>query len=111
MIFNAVTYDLICVPIYGKEECIPVGCVPPAAVTISVGSPHPWEQTTPSGAGTPLGSRHPPWEQAPPLGADTPHGADPPGTGTPPGAGTPPRRRHLLGNRHTPVDRILKTRY
>ena len=48
-----------------QQECIPVGCIPPAAVA-SLGG---------------LVSTAPP-EQAPP-------GADPPGAGTPPGVGTP----------------------
>ena len=47
-----------------EQECIPVGCVPSAAVAVSGGgSPHP------------PGTGSPPWEQAP----------------LPPGAGTPPR--------------------
>ena len=40
-----------------KQECIPVGCVLPAAVAIMGGSPH--TQTHTPGAGTPW-SRHPP---------------------------------------------------
>ena len=54
-----------------KQECIPVGCVPPAAVAVPGGSP----PGTPPGAGTPR-SRHPP-------------GADPPGPGP------------LCGQKHT----------
>ena len=51
-----------------KQECIPVGCVPPAAVAISGGFPHTppgarpppiRDQTTP-GPGTPPGTRHRP---------------------------------------------------
>ena len=64
-----------------EQEYIPVGCVPPAAVSIG-GSPpgtprsrHPREQTHPQadtllGADTPP-SRHPPWEQTHPPGADS----------------------------------------
>ena len=39
------------------QECIPVGCVPPAAVAVTGGSPHPPRAGTP-GADTPQ-SRHP----------------------------------------------------
>ena len=47
-----------------RQECIPVGCVPSAAVAITGGgSPPPWEQT--------------PLEQAP-LGANTPRSRPPP---------------------------------
>ena len=53
-----------------KQECIPVGCVPPAAVAIR-GSP----------PGTPLDQT--------PLEPGIPPGADPP----PPGAGTPQTRQ------------------
>ena len=38
-----------------KQECIPVGCVPPTAVAVPGGSP----------PGTPLGAGTPPPEQAP----------------------------------------------
>ena len=54
------------VELLSKQECIPVGCVPPAAVAVPGGlhqapsrdqAPHP-------GADTPLpGTRHPPCEQ------------------------------------------------
>ena len=43
-----------------KQECIPVGCVPPASVAISGG----W--CLPFGRGG--GSAHPPWMQTPPRG-------------------------------------------
>ena len=68
-----------CFPFYKvKQECIPVGCVPPVAVAITgeEGLHTILEQTPtgadPLGAGTPLRSRHPPPEQAPPSGAGTP---------------------------------------
>ena len=54
-----------------KQECIPVGCVPPAAVAI--------------GGGGSVSTRHPPrpgpppWDQVLP-----PTGPNPPGPGTPP---------------------------
>ena len=58
------------------QECIPVGCVPPAAVAVTGGgSPHlpqsryPLEQTPPQ-------SRHPPEQH--------PQSEHPPGAGTPP---------------------------
>ena len=59
-----------------KQECIPVGCVPPAAVAVPRGSlpgtPHPKEQSPPEQA--PPGTRHPPKqtppEQAPPPPVD-----------------------------------------
>ena len=55
-------------PITAKEqECIPVGCVPPAAVAVSTppGARHPPGLGTPPslGPGTP-----PPWDQASPPG-------------------------------------------
>ena len=84
-----------------KQECIPVGCVPPAAVAVLGGlhqTPR-WEQTTPLDQAPPMtrhptGTRHPPragtfqeqaspWEQAPPT----------------------PRSRHPL----PPVNRITDT--
>ena len=63
-----------------QHECIPVGCVPPAAVAVGgrglyqgplLRSRHPPDQTPMSQAPPPPGSRHPPRpdppEQAPPL--------------------------------------------
>ena len=51
-----------------KQECIPVGCVPPAAVAVSGGSP----------PGThPPGSRHSPRRRHPPPGAGTPRSRPP----------------------------------
>ena len=53
-----------------KQECIPVGCIPPAAVAVRGGlhqaapwKQTPWEQTRQS---------RPPLDQAPHLGAGTP---------------------------------------
>ena len=70
--------SLILVRASWKQECIPVGCVPPAAVAVR-GCLHP----------------APPWEQAPP-----PEGPDPLGPG-------PPGTRHHPGTRHLPpVDRM-----
>ena len=72
-----------------QQECIPVGCVPPAAVAVLGGSP----PGTPPGPGTPLDQASP--DQAPP------HTWQPPrNQATPPGA-DPPRTRHPH-----PVDRI-----
>ena len=56
---------------YCKQECIPVGCVPPAAVAVRGLSPQ-----------TPPGTMHTtPQDHAPPLGPCT-H-THPPGAGTP----------------------------
>ena len=79
-----------------QQECIPVGCVPSAAVaslqggsaSVHAGIPMPpgpgtSREQTPPGLGTPPQSRHPlprdqtppepgtPWEQAPPLCGQT----------------------------------------
>ena len=62
-----------------KQECIPVGCVPPTAVAV-------W------------GGLH----QVPP-GPDTPLEQAPPRAGTPRDQ-TPPRTRHPPVDRHTPVN-------
>ena len=76
-----------------RQECIPVGCVPPATVAVggvvSTRHPHgtrpPWDQTpqdqTPQDQAPPR-NRHP-------LGASTP-----PGAGNPPGAGTTRGQTH-----------------
>ena len=61
-----------------EQECIPVGCVPPAAVAIW-GSPH----QAPPGADTPQ-DQTPPWDQASPR-SRPPRTRQPP----PPGTGTP----------------------
>ena len=70
-------------PTTWKQECIPVGCIPPAAVAVLGGlhqahppGPDPWEQTN-----TPLGSR-----QTSPPGADLPNARLPPGEFRPPRA-------------------------
>ena len=58
--FQTVTYFLN----FYKQECIPVGCVPPAAVSVGEGVTPPGtppEQTTPPGAD------NPPWKQTPPT--------------------------------------------
>ena len=72
-----------------KQECIPVGCVPPAAVAISGGGLHTHspEADTPLGVGTP-GAGTP---RSRPPRSRTP-GADPPSR-HPPRAGTPPVNR------------------
>ena len=77
------------------QECIPVGCVPAAAVGSPPGTPRnqapPWEQT-PLGPGPP-GTRPPKTRQPPAPGTPqsrpqaTPPGADPPDQ-------APPRSRH-----------------
>ena len=66
-----------------KQEWIPVGCVPPAAVAISrgVSTPRPPVQTPP-GAGTL------------PLGAGTPREQAPPHEQTPPGSRHPCEQNH-----------------
>ena len=78
---NSSTRQEVCelmVEIVKKQECIPVGCVPPTAVAIQgVSTRHP--PTT----GTPPRTRHP-WTR------------HPPGSRHPPGPGTP-RTRHLPG--------------
>ena len=91
-----------------QQECIPVGCVPPAAVDVRGVSPctprvDPREQTPP-------GIMHP-------LGADTPHPSGtmhttlpwdhahhPPGPCTPLGADTPWTMHPPPMDRHTPVN-------
>ena len=83
--------------LHHQQECIPVGCVPSAAVAIlgdGVSTRHPPEQTPP-GPDTP-GTRHPPR-------------ADPPGNRHPRGADTPqsrhpPRSRHPREQTHTRRD-------
>ena len=81
-----------------KQECIPEGCLPPAAVAV----------TGRGGVGLdqiPLNFH---------LGCGSGNlqgmlGPDPPGLGTPPGPGTPqgqapPRTRHTPRTKHTPQD-------
>ena len=68
-----------------KQECIPVGCVPSAAVAVCFQE----RVSTPPGAGTPPEqapprSRHPPWSRPP--------GADPPWRPVARHAGIPPAR-------------------
>ena len=99
---------------FDKQECIPVGCVPSAAVAVSPegGGCHSAQQTPPEQ--TPTQSRHPPGADTPPQsrhcprsrhppGADTPRSRQPPEQTTPPppGAGTTPP----AVDRHTPVNR------
>ena len=76
--------------LYFKQECIPVGCVPPAAVAVRGGLNQAPPQTRHPKPGTHL-------EQAPPGTRP------PPGPGTPPDQ-APPRTRHPQ-TRHPPVDR------
>ena len=89
-------YDTIHIYL-SEQECIPVGCIPPAAVAI-LGGPHqvppleqtpPWDQT-PTRDQTPHRDQTPPWDQASTRSRQPP-GVDPrtrqplpPGTGTPP---------------------------
>ena len=99
-----------------KQECIPVGCVPPAAVADGggVSTRHPPDQPLPPDQalqeqthhpragpprpGTPQTRPSP--EQAPlPLGADTLPGPGPPPDQGPPGPGNVPPV-----DRHTPVN-------
>ena len=73
--------------IFSEQECIPVGCVPPAAVAVPGGlhQAPPWEQT--------------PWDQAPPQTRHLSWDQAPPPKQTPPRNQAPP-----------PVNRILDTR-
>ena len=78
--------------VFIKQECIPVGCVPPAAVAIPGGL-----HQAPPGTRYPPGADPPdqatPQDQAP-LGPGIPLGpGTPPGPGTPLGQGTPPLNR------------------
>ena len=82
-----------------KQECIPVGCVPPAAVACPGGSPRsrplPEQALLPS-RHTPLGPEPP--EQAPPQSRQTPLGPESLEQ-------APPRTRLPLPmDRHTPVN-------
>ena len=74
--------------IINKEECIPVGCVPPAAVAVREGGSPPG---TPPGPGTPQD------QAAPPDLALLP----PPGTRHPPDPGTPRDQAPPCGHTHT----------
>ena len=71
-----------------KQECIPVGCVPPAAVAVRGVS---------TMQSSPLPPARPPHNQAVPRDR-APPGTRPPGPGTPLGPDTPPV------DRHTPVN-------
>ena len=57
-----------------QQECIPVGCIPPAAVAVlggySLHQAHPQDQASP-------------WEQTPPWDQAPPGSRHPPGPGTP----------------------------
>ena len=81
-----------------QQECIPVGCVPPAAVAVrGEGGLH---QAAPPGPGTPAIRHTHPQDQAPPRTRDTPPwDKAPPGTRHPLRPGTPsdqapPQTRH-----------------
>ena len=80
-----------------EQECIPVGCIPPAAVAIGgVSNRHPPPQTTqPQGPGTP-------WDQAPSQTRyhleQAPPRPDTPGSDT-------SLEQVAPGSRHPPVDR------
>ena len=111
-----------------EQECIPVGCVPPAAVAVGGGGVGWWSPPdTPPGPCTPLGAdpssatmHHPPrtmhpQDHAPPRTMHPPRTtpkdhapprADPLGPCTPQEQ-TPPGSRHPPVN---PVNRILDTR-
>ena len=62
-----------------QQECIPVGCIPPAAVAVLGG--YSLHQAHPPGPGIPPGI--PPWEQTPPWDQAPPGSRHPPGPGTP----------------------------
>ena len=73
-----------------EQKCIPVGCIPPAAVAVQGGLPQaPLQDQAPLGPGTPQ-DRAPPWDQVP-L----------PGPGTSLGPGTP-----TLQEQAPPVNRM-----
>ena len=94
------TSDCIAMFAFSRQECIPVGCVPPSAVAVPGGGGSP--------TGTPLGPDPPdqaPPDQTPPhsplLGAEPPRREQTPSTtnlprSSPPGPGTPP-----CGQTHT----------
>ena len=77
--------ELLPPKIIGTQECIPVGCVPSAAVAVPGGSP----------PGTPRGSTS--QEEAPPLEETPPREEAPPLEETPPREKAPPRRKHPPG--------------
>ena len=113
-----------------QQECIPVGCIPSAAVAISPGGvclsacwdTNPSKQTpqeqTPPPEQTPQ-SRHPPGadpsEQTPsipqsrPPRADTLRGADTPPEQMPPKSRHSPREQTPPQSRHSPVDKMTDT--
>ena len=64
--------------LFWKQECIPVGCAPPTAVTVGGGSP----PGTPPRDQVPPPDQAPPWDQAPPDQTPT-QSRHPPGAGTP----------------------------
>ena len=82
---------------YIIQECIPVGCVPPAAVAIGGGGLHqapPRIEATPRRKHLPPGLKHTPWEEAhPPKRKHPPRMEAPPGRRHL-GGSTPPRRKH-----------------
>ena len=86
-----------------SQECIPVGCVPPAAVGILGGSPHPPRADPPGSRQPPQGAGYPPGEQAPPQSRHPPGSRHPPiwsrhppSRHHPPRAGTTSQSRHPL---------------
>ena len=64
--FSSINVPTLRVSIYSntKQECIPVGCVPPAAVAVGGSPPAPPDQAPQEQA--------PPWDQAPHSGPDPP---------------------------------------
>ena len=75
-----------------KQECIPVGCVPPTAVAVLGGSP----PGTPQEEAPPREEAPPPRRKQPlPPGGSTPQGRSTPRESTPPGRKHPtPGRKH-----------------
>ena len=113
-------------------ECIPVGCVPPAAVAIRGGLHQvpPLRTRPPPGPGTTPGTRKPPllqgrhpWDQAPPWSRhpswdQAPQSRHPPGPGSPLGPGNcpppgqiPPRTRHPPPGPGTPEQTPPRARH
>ena len=85
-----------------KQECIPVGCVPPAAVAIRGSPPGTPLDQTPLGPGIPPGADHPPRSRHPPDQAIPRHPLDqaPNCTRHPPGPGTPRDQAPPCGQTH-----------
>ena len=86
--------------IFVQQECIPVGCVPSAAVVVSPGG----SASVHAGIPTPL-DQAPPQEQTPPSSRPPPRDQAPPGPGTTPGAHPPGAdlRQEQIPRKHVPL--------